>query len=261
MSLLLCASAQAADSPFVEAHIRLISTTKTLVGVGIRQGNTAQGIVIPTDVFSDEIVYRGPARFELIELGVGAKQPENKVLTAEQDTSPTKRTTRGFRPKPRSDDFTPSGKPPFAWIDLPANQGRLNLILLIAPGHDHGIIPLPDVPGSFPPGSNRYLNLCPFPVVAMAPSGRQSVPAGGTKAMRPGARNNDYYDLQFMSVSNEEEKLAFSSRVYHQESLRTLFVLTPGPGNDGRMHVRVIEDRPGAEKVHAFAPGGLKDAK
>mgnify|MGYP000330066493 CR=1 FL=1 len=58
----------AADGTVVEARLKFISTTRPLVGIGIVQNKKAEGLVIPTDMFSDEIVYRGPARLELVEL-------------------------------------------------------------------------------------------------------------------------------------------------------------------------------------------------
>ena len=251
----------AGDSSFVEAHIKFISTTKLLVGIGIKQANKAEELVIPTDIFSAEIIYRGPARLELIELISVAKQPEKKESTENKEQVSAKRPARGFKEKSRPYDLIASSKLPIAWIDLPTNQGRLNLILLVTPGRDNGITLLQDLPGSFPPGSNRYLNLCAFPIVISAPSGRQTIPAGGTKVIRPGSKNNDYYDLQLMSVMSEEEKLAFSSRVYHTESTRKFFILTPGPGNECRMFVRVIEDRPAPEKRQNLTPNTSKGAK
>jgi hypothetical protein len=252
----------AADSPVVEARLKLISTTRPLVGVGIARGKKAEGIVIPTDMFSEEITYRGPARFELFELNTVAKPTESIPTTSEKEGSSAKtRPARGIKAREPSHEFVPSGRPPLAWIDLPANQGRLNLILLITPGKDNGITALNDAPGSFPPGSNRYLNLCGFPVVVKTPSGEQAIPPGGTKVIRPGAKDNDYYDLQLMSVTNEEEKLVFSSRVYHMESVRKLFVLTPGPGDDGRVLLRDIEDRPPPSKGQNPTPSGVKPAR
>ena len=74
----------AADSPVVEARLKLISTTRPLVGVGIARGKKAEGIVIPTDMFSEEIIYRGPARFELFELNTVAKPTESIPTTSEK---------------------------------------------------------------------------------------------------------------------------------------------------------------------------------
>jgi hypothetical protein len=262
VALLLAVLAHAADGPIVEAHLKFISTTRPLVGVGIMHGKKAEGFVIPTDMFSDEIVYRGPVRLELVELAAVSKPAENTPPPETTKAAGTaKKSARGVKAKPSSYEFTPTGKPPLAWIDLPITAGRLNLILLVTPGRDNGITAIPDVPGSFPPGSNRYLNLCAFPIVVKTPSGNQTIPAGGTKVIRPGSKDNDYYDLQLKSVVNEEEKLVFSSRVYHMESVRKLFVLAPGPGDDGRVLVRDIEDRPPSAKGQTLTPNGPKGAK
>lgn len=258
LALLCCVLGHAADGPVIEARLKFISTTRPLVGVGIMHGKKPEGFVIPTDMFSDEIVYRGPARLELVELNTVTKQAD-PIPAAEPGSA--KRPSRGVKAKPPTAEFTPSGKPPLAWIDLPITPGRLSLILLVTPGRDNGITAIPDVPGSFPPGSNRYLNLCVFPIVVKTPSGRQTVPAGGTAVIRPGSKDNDYYDLQLMSVTNEEEKLVFSSRVYHMESVRKLFVLTPGPGDDGRVLLRDIEDRPPPSKGQNPTPSGVKPAR
>lgn len=260
--LVLSTLAMAADGPLVEARLKFISTTRPLMGIGIAQGKKAEGIVIPTDMFSDEVVYRGPSRLELVELNAVSKPAENAPPPeTTKEAGAAKRPARGVKAKPVAHEFVPAGKPPIAWLDLPVNQGRLNLILLVTPGRDNGIIPIPDVPGSFPPGSCRYLNLCSFPVIVTTPSGRQAIPAGGTKVIRPGAKDNDYYDLQLRSVFNDEEKLAFSSRVYHMESVRKLFVLTPGPGDDGRVQLRDIEDRPPVAKGQTLTPNAPKGAK
>ena len=249
-----------ADAPLVEARIKLISTTRPLVGIGIIHGKKAEGLVIPTDMFSEEVIYRGPARFELVELTAVAKPAETKLPTAEEKEV-AKRPARGVKAREPSHEFAPTGKPPIAWVDLPANQGRLNLIMLVTPGKDNGITVLNDIPGSFPPGSNRYLNLCGFPVVVKTPSGEQAIPAGGAKVLRPGAKDNDYYDLQFLTKSPDGDRLAFSSRVFHMETVRKLYLLIQAPGDDGRIIVRDVEDRPPSAKGQTLSPVGPKGAK
>jgi hypothetical protein len=253
----------AADGTMVEARLKFISTTRPLVGIGIVQGKKAEGFVIPTDMFSDEIVYRGPARLELVELKtVTVKQPPMAPDDdAGKDAVSTKRATRGVKAKPLTNIATPVGKPPLAWIDLPVTTGRQNLILLVTPGRGNGIIAIPDVVGSFPPGSNRYLNLCPFSLVVMTPSGRQLIPANSSTVSRPGSKDNDYYDLKFFSAINQEEKLVFSSRTYHLDSVRKLFILTPLPGSEGRVAVRDIEDRPAPSKGQLPGESGFKAPK
>jgi len=250
----------AAEGTVVEARLKFISTTRPLVGIGIAQGKIAEGLVIPTDMFSDEIVYRGPARLELVELKtVTVKQPPPASDDdAGKDAATSKRATRGVKAKPLTNIATPTGKPPLAWIDLPIATGTQSLILLVTPGRGNGIIAIPDVVGSFPPGSNRYLNLCPFSLVVMTPSGRQLIPANSSAVSRPGSKDNDYYDLKFFSAINQEGKLVFSSRTYHLDSVRKLFILTPLPGNEGRVAVRDIEDRPAPSKAPENSPGAPK---
>jgi hypothetical protein len=252
----------AADSPVVEARIKLISTTRPLVGVGIARGKKAEGIVIPTDMFSEEIVYRGPARFELFELNAVAKPTEPKPATSEkEDPSVKTRPARGIKAREPSHEFVLSGRPPLAWIDLPANQGRLNLILLVTPGKGNGITALNDAPGSFPPGSNRYFNLCGFPVVVKTPSGEQAILPGGTKVIRPGAKDNEYYDLQLVTKADSADRLAFSSRIFHLESIRKLYLFIQAPGDNSRLIVRDIEDRPPSAKGQTLSPIGPKGGK
>jgi hypothetical protein len=262
-SLILAGALQAADGPMVEARLKFVSTTRPLVGIGIAQGKKAEGLVIPTDMFSEEIIYRGPARLELVELNTTSVK---QTATPDDDddgkeAGPAKRPSRGVKAKAISYVSTPAGKPPLAWIDLPIAAGRQNLILLVTPGRGNGITAIADVVGSFPPGSSRYINLCPFTVVVSTPSGRDAIPAKGTKVIRPGAKDNDYYDLQFFSRFSPEEKLVFSSRVYHLESVRKLFILSPVPGRDGLVIIRDIEDRPPPSKGQTPGELGPKGVK
>lgn len=252
----------AADAPFVEARIKLISTNHQLNGLGFLQDKNVKRVVIPTDMFSEEILYRGPARFELIELSAVAKVSEPKLPVADKkDQDSAKRPARGIKVREPSHEFVPAGNPPLAWVDLPVNQGRLNLILLVTPGKENGITILNDVPGSFPPGSNRYLNHCGFPVVIKTPSGEQAIPPGGTKVIRPGAKDRDYYDLQFLTNADGVERLAFSSRIFHLESVRKLYLLIQAPGDDSRLIVRDVEDRPPSSKEQTLSPFAPKGDK
>ncbi len=253
----------AAGETVVEARLKFISMTKPLVGFGIVQNNKAEGLVIPADMFSDEIVYRGPARLELVELKTLAvtQAPLTSDVEAGKEAATSKRETRGVKAMPRVSVSTPAGKPPLAWIDLPVSTGRQSLILLVTPGRGNGIVAVPDAVGSFPPGSNRYLNLCPFSLVVVTPSGRQLIPANSSTVSRPGSKDNDYYDLKFFSTINQEENLVFSSRTYHLDSVRKLFVLTPQPGSKGLIGVHDIEDRPAPSKGRLPGEPELKASK
>lgn len=241
--LCACAAARAADAPVVEAYVKFISATKPLAGVGIIQDKKANGLVIPTDMLTETFYYRGPARLELVELAA-TETPAAPAPKADEKTEVVKRPARGVKAAPPTHALVPAGKPPVAWIDLPTKQGQLHLILMVNPGKDNGITAIQDLPGAFPPGSNRYFNLCPFPLTVKLPSGDQKIPPGGSKVARPGSKDNDYYDVQVTCVLNEAELPAYSGRVFHMESTRKLYMISPGPGDSSRIAIKVIEDRP-----------------
>ena len=257
---LACGSAQAADGPIVEAYIKFISANKPLAGIGIMQDKKVNGLVIPTDMLTDVFYYRGPARMELIELAA-TEIPVEPVANTGEKTEVVKRPVRGIKAATPTHALASAGKPPIAWIDLPTKQGQLHLILMVNPGKDNGITAIQDIPGSFPPGSNRYFNLCSFPLTVKLPSGDQRIPAGSSKVARPGSKDNDYYDLQIASLVNEAELPAYSGRVFHMESTRKLYMLSPGPGELGRIVIKVIEDRPPPARSLAQKPPAPKSEK
>jgi hypothetical protein len=246
--------------PLIEAKVKFISTTRPLVGVGIKSGKSAEHVVIPTDMFSDEVIYRGPPRLELFQLTAvpGSTPPEIIGAEEKRDKTSDRKATRGVVARPPSKDFVPNGQPPIAWIDLPANQGKLNLILLVTKGKDNGIVAINDPPGTFPPGSNRYLNLCDFPIKLKIPSGEQLISPGNSKVLRPGAKNNDYFDMQVFFPADDGDRLLFSSRVYHLESTRKLIIAIPVAGTDHRITLQDIEDRPAPAKGGQLLPANAK---
>ena len=229
---------------FVEARIRFISMTRPLVGVGVVNNRKAQGLVIPTDRFAEEISYRGPARLELVQM-TASKTAEAPVAKEEEKPAKDAGPRQGVKGRSRTLTYVPAGSPPLAWIDLPAKQGLLHLIILVTPGQGNGMTMLDDKPGSFPPGSNRYLNLCAAPLSVRVPAGDYVVPAGDSRIFRPGALDTTYYDMQVLSG---EAKVLFSSRIYHLESNRKLYVLSP-VGTTGRVQLKSIVDRPPPAKA------------
>jgi len=248
-----CARLSAQAEGPVVAHVRFISTTQPLLGVGVVTNRKPQAVTITTDMFSEEITYRGPARLELIRLNAvrisSAKTTESEPLPA-----PTPAPRRGVKALPENVTYAPSGDPAIAWIDLPRNQGVLHLIILVTPGRGNGMVVLNDRPGSFPPGSNRYLNLCSFPLTIRAPSGDYVVAAGNSQVLRPGALDKTYYDLQLLS---RDSKVVFSTRTYHRESDRKLYVLSQ-VGTTDRIQLKAIVDRPQPPRVAPVAEAGKK---
>lgn len=250
--VLLCSLLPASGQESVEARLRFISTDRPLMGVGLISSLKPLGLVITPDNFSQEIVYRGPARLALIPMTAKSTKPEEKSseepgekTEQEKDKKPSPLRARGMRSGGTNVTYQPTGGPPVAWLDLPTKQGILHLIVLVHPGKGSGMTPIVDRPGSFPPGSNRYLNLCPFPVTIKTPSGENTIPGGASSALRPGATDADYYDLQILG---RDRRLLFSSRVFHLESTRKLYLITP-EGQDGAIRLKPVVDRPQPKEV------------
>ena len=256
---ILPSSAQ--EAPRVDARLKFLSMTRPLMDIGLMHDKKAEGLVIATDMLTDEVVYQGPPRLELLEMKSTSLPPV--IDTAKDEKPDPKKTkpTQGVRAKTSTREFTPTGKPPFAWIDLPSNQGRLHLILLVTPGLGNGIIALADTPGSGPMGSNRYLNLCSYPIVVRLPSGDLKIGPQGSKTARPGSKDNEYYDLQILTTVDEKEKLAYSGRVFHMNSVRKLYLISQAPGESKRISLKVVEDRDAPAKAQpptATPPKGAK---
>ena len=251
----------AEDKPaMVEARIKFVAAKQAIGGVGILQDKRLDVFMITTDMLTAEFIYRGPARLTLIQAEAVAT-PEEPKAKDEEKGRPVKRSDTGSKPAKKTHSYVPSNQPPLGWIDLPVNQGPLHLILMVNPGKDNGITAISDNPGSFPPGSNRYFNMCPFPLRVKLPSGEQYLPEKAAKVMRPGAPNADYYDLVISSKVGEQELLAFSGRIFHMESLRKLYFITPGQGEPGRIRLKVVEDRPAYEKPPNTPPVAPKNLK
>lgn len=260
LALLLTCVTYGADTPFVEARLKFISMTTPLMGVGLQHGKKPEGLMIPTDLFSNEILYRGPARLELYQLSA------DKPVIPASPTPPEKKSTfrlptRGTKARESTIDYIPSNQPPLAWIDLPTNQGKLNLILLVTPGQGNGIIALSDPPGIFPVGTGRFLNSCAFPIKIKSLGIDQTIPPGGSRVLNPGVKDNTYYDLQIWAEAKPLDRLIFSSRVFYIASVRKLFLVSPTPGNESSVQVRDIEDRPPQVKALGLTktpPPGVK---
>ena len=244
---------RAQSEGYVEARIRFISTTRPLMGVGVVSDRKPHGVVIPTDFFSEEVVYRGKPRLELLTLEAKHIEPE-KEAKPEEDTKKEPAPRKGIKAKQIIVTYSATGAPPLAWIDLPQKQGLLHLIILVTPGKGNGMVMLNDKPGSFPPGSNRYLNLCPFPLTVRAPSSDYVVPAGGSQILRPGALDKTYYDLQLLS---RDGKAVFSTRVFHMESARKLYILSQA-GTHDQVQLKAIVDRPRPPKTDDDGEPGKK---
>jgi hypothetical protein len=82
-------------------------------------------------------------------------------------------------------------------------------------------------------------------VTIKTPAGEKTIPGGASSAFRPGATDADYYDLQILG---RERRLLFSSRVFHLESTRKLYLITP-EGQSGAIRLKPVVDRPQPKEV------------
>ena len=123
----------AQEAPRVDARLKFLSMTRPLMDIGLMHDKKAEGLVIATDMLTDEVVYQGPSRLELLEMK--STSVPSVIDTAKDEESDRKKTrpSQGVKAKASTKKYTPVGTPPFAWIDLPSNQGRLHLILLVMP--------------------------------------------------------------------------------------------------------------------------------
>ena len=257
---LLCGVLPASGQEMVEARLRFISTDRPLTGLGLISSVKPLGLVITPDNFSQEITYRGPARLTLVPMTAKVTEPvEEPSDKPDKDSADKEKRLSPLRGRSMQSGgskitYQATGGPPLAWLDLPTKQGILRLIILVHPGKGNGMTPIVDRPGSFPPGSNRYLNLCPFPVTIKTPAGENTINGGASLALRPGATDADYYDLQ---VLGQDRRLLFSSRVFHLESTRKLYLITP-EGQDGGIRLKPVVDRPRPKQEPESRPSKAK---
>ena len=225
---LLCAhtAAEAADAPArVSARLKFMAWDDALLGYGIRKESKVTPVSLMPDMLSDEVVYEGPARLELAKASPvdvtndGTEAPKLKVKAA----TPSNKTT------------VSSKEPPFAWINLPSNLGTLHYILAVSPGKwDGGIMAIPDPPGSFPPGSLRFVNLCPYKLEVRIGKNAIQIAPKESKSIRSAVPNHTYFD--------GEEKLGYALHVFQDNSQRSMFFVNPGPEGSGTVILKGVGD-------------------
>jgi hypothetical protein len=236
--LVLCCLgvAEGADAPArVSARLKFMAWDDAILGYGIRRESKVTPISLMPDMLSEEVAYEGPAMLELAKASPvdvpndGTEAPKTKTKT--KVASPSNKTTSS------------SKEPPFAWINLPSNLGTLHLILAVSPGKwDGGIMAIPDPPGSFPPGSLRFVNLCPYKLEVRI--GKNAVPIAPkeSRSIRSAVPNHTYFDASIMTYENGEEKLGYALHVFQDNAQRTMFFVSPGPEGSGTVILKGVGD-------------------
>jgi hypothetical protein len=233
---LLCAhtDVRAADAPArVSARLKFMAWDDALLGYGIRKESKVTPVSLMPDTLSDEIAYEGPARLELAKaspadaVADGIEAPRSKLKTA----APSNKTNLS------------SKEPPFAWINLPPNLGTLHLILAVSPGKwDGGIMAIPDPPGSFPPGSLRFVNLCPYKLEVRIGKNAIQIAPKESKSIRSAVPNHTYFDASIMTYENGEERLGYALHVFQDNAQRSMFFVNPGPEGSGTVILKGVGD-------------------
>lgn len=221
---LITATAEGADPEGPRVQLRFVSLGQTITGVGIAGADgKASPIVIPADSLGRPESHSS-RRLRLVSLPqatIPAKKPDEP--SKPEDTPPS---APGFRKKRA--EGTPAqvkaGSREIAAIDLPSLEHQ-RFIIIVHPGKGNGLTAIPDRLGFFPPGSERYLNFSPDPVVIELPSGRHKLPANASIVLRPGAANLRPYQVKISAVRQGEEKIVFSAYTSHDEARRNLRIL------------------------------------
>jgi len=237
--LLLCGLtiAEGADAPArVSARLKFMAWDDAILGYGIRRESKVTPVALMPDMLSDEVAYEGPAHLELAKAAPGdlpndGTEEAPKTKTKAKADSPGSKTTGSAK------------EPPFAWINLPSNLGTLHLILAVSPGKwDGGIMAIPDPPGSFPPGSLRFINLCPYKLEVRIGKNAIQIAPKESRSIRSAVPNHTYYDASIMTYENGEEKLGYALHIFQDNAQRAMFFVSPGPEGSGTVILKGVGD-------------------
>jgi hypothetical protein len=220
----------------VTVRLKFMAWDDALLGCGVRTSGKVVPVGILLDFLSDEIVYEGPARLEIVR--ITANEPPLVSAANKGKAKPAKQAA-----KP-----APANEPPVAWVNLPASANGQRLILAVAPGKwEGGIMAIPDNPGNFPPGSLRFFNLCPYPLEVRIGQNSVKIPQKEARSIRGGAKNLDYFDGTIMTYENGEEKVGYSLHMFQDNSQRSLFFVAAGPEGLGTVVLKGVGDLNGAK--------------
>lgn len=228
-----CLTAVAAEPAPKLVQLRFVSMEQSLRGIGLAGADgKATPLVITADALSRPVRHPlGPVRLVSLPQPAPARKKAEEPLRPE-DTPPE---VPGFRKKksPATPERVKAGDHELGMITLPAGDHQ-RFIILVHPGKARGMTAIPDRLGSFPPGSDRYVNLAGQPVIIDIPAGRQFLPADGSIVLRPGAAHLRPYQLRLLTKTANEEKLVFSAFTAQDDERRNLrILLAGGPEGDG----------------------------
>lgn len=261
LALLTLAAGGAAEEPKpVTAHLRFLSLSKPMLGVGIASPEGATEVRIPSDMLSAEVTYRGPRRVTLVPITTVATPTPASATKAKP--SPPPRVSRQIDDAPAVKKKVKVIGAELASCQLPETKREAHYIVLVGLGEGTGMTAIDSNPGSFPPGSDRYVNQSGHSMVIEVPSGRYVLPPGATKVLRPGALDSQQYQLRLLVAGRFQETLAFSGYVLHQEQVRKIRIISPGDGGTDDISMKTVADESWKDQSRRTAgPGAPEGAK
>jgi hypothetical protein len=243
--MLLGLSLQAAETA-LPVQLRFVSLSQDILGAGIAEAEgKATPLVISASSLSRPMTH--PSR-RLRLVSTSPSEPEKPKAGTVTNPESTQALPRGFRKEKtvESSGKVKAGKQELGSIDLPAGDHK-RYIIIVHPGKGSGLTAIPDRLGSFPPGSDRYVNLTTVPVIVDVPSGRQNLTPNGSIVLRPGVTNLRQYHLNLMVKSDGEDKPFFSAFTAQDDGRRNLRILIPGGSDDRDIQLKTISDGLAAE--------------
>ena len=218
----------------VSVRLKFMAWDDGMLGCGVRIAGKVVPVAILADHLSDELAYEGPARLEIVRIGTNT--PEIIPF----DNGKAKPAKLARQPEPTSKI---NAEPPLAWFNLPVSANGQSLIMAVSPGKwDGGIMAISDRPGSFPPGSLRFFNLCHYPLEVRIGQNFIKIPQNDARSIRGGAKNNDYFDATIMTYEGGEERIGYNLHMFQDNTQRALFFVAAGPEGSGSVVLKGVGD-------------------
>lgn len=260
--LTLTAVGAGEETKTVTAHLRFLSLSKPMPDVGIASPEGATEVRIPSDMLSKEVVYRGSRRLALVPIGPTETPIPSLPSEAKPKPPAFPRGSRQIKDAPVVKKKVNVIGAELASFMLPATDREAHYIMLVGLGEGTGMTAIDSNPGSFPRGSDRYVNRCRHPMVIEVPSGRYVIPQGATMVLRPGALDSQQYQLRLLVPGSFQETLVFSGFALHQEQVRKIRIIYPGEGETADIKMKTIADESWKDQIRRTAepevPRGAK---
>lgn len=231
-------AAETASQPVL---LRFVSLGKPMIGAGVAgTDDRATPVFIPADSLSRPVKHlTGRLRLISTQADAGALKKLDEPLKPE-DIPPS---TPGFRKKKSDDSLAKAkaGTRELGWLDLPFGYNQ-RFIIIVHPGKGSGLTAIRDQLGTFPSGSDRYINLTNTPVIIEVPAGRHSLPVNGSIVLRPGVNHLNQFHLKITTKIGGEEQAIFSAFTAQDDGQRNLRILTPGMAEGDSIQLKSVSD-------------------